>query len=155
MNPTLDFIHGSLIRDLKAMAQEISAFPDGPDLWHTPPGIANAAGNLAVHVAGNLQFFVGGVLGGSGYVRDRDRELNRRSGSREEVLAELDRAREQVQRVLPMLTAAQLAGDFPAVPDGPPVAVEAFLVRLCAHSAYHRGQLNYLRRMLVGQNPVS
>ena len=150
MNPTLAFVHGNLIRDLKAMGQEVAAFPDDSALWRTVPGIANAAGNLAIHVAGNLQLFVGGILGGSGYVRDRDGEFGRRSGSREEVQAELDRAREQVERVLPELTEAQLDADFPVVPDGPPVTTGAFLVRLCAHASYHRGQLNYLRRVLLG-----
>jgi len=149
MNPTLDFIHASLIRDLKGMALEIAAFPDGPDLWRTPPGIANAAGNLAVHVAGNLQLFVGGILGGSGYVRDREGEFSKRSGSREEVLVELERAIQQVDWVLPELTEDQWVEPFPVVPDGPPVPTGVFLVRLCAHASYHRGQLNYLRRMLV------
>ena len=49
-----------------------SLFPDDETVWRTLPGVPNSAGNLALHVAGNLQHFVGAVLGGSAYVRDED-----------------------------------------------------------------------------------
>lgn len=61
-----------LARDLRGFARELALFPDEILLWTAPAGVANAAGNLALHVAGNLQHFIGGS-GGSGY-RSRDRE---------------------------------------------------------------------------------
>jgi hypothetical protein len=51
-------------------------------------------------VAGNLQHFIGSVLGNTGYVRDRAAEFARRSGNRAEVIAELTRARQVVISVL-------------------------------------------------------
>ena len=42
-----------LRRDLRCLAREVALFPDDLALWRTVPGIANSAGNLALHVAGN------------------------------------------------------------------------------------------------------
>jgi len=150
----IGYLHTLLLRDLGAFTKEIEAFPDDAGLWATAPGVTNAAGNLALHVAGNLQHFVGALLGGTGYVRDREREFSRRSGSRAEVVQELRRALQTVETVLPGLTAADLERDFPLALDGQHLPVNVFLLRLGFHLAYHLGQANYLRRMLVpGQAP--
>ena len=53
-----------LVRELNAFARELDLYPDDASVWKTAPGITNSAGNLALHVAGNLQHFVGAVLGG-------------------------------------------------------------------------------------------
>ncbi len=59
-------------RELAGFERELHLFPDDETLWRTLPGVPNSAGNLALHVAGNLQHFVGAVLGGSAY-RSRSR----------------------------------------------------------------------------------
>ena len=78
-------------RELRALRREIEAYPDERQLWETPGGVANSAGNLALHVCGNLQHFIGARLGDTGYVRDRDAEFARRGVSRSEILAEIRR----------------------------------------------------------------
>lgn len=148
MNPTIDHLHTLLLRDLAAFTKELEAFPDEPGLWATRPGVSNAAGNLALHVAGNLQFFVGSLLGGTGYVRDREGEFGRRSGSRGDLLRELDLARQVVETVLPRLTEEDLAREFPFTMEGKRFRTDVFLLRLGVHLAYHLGQANYLRRLL-------
>ena len=148
MNPMIDHLHALLLRDLAAFTKEVEAFPDDAALWATRPGVGNAAGNLALHVAGNLQFFVGSLLGGTGYVRDRDREFSQRSGPRGEVLRELDLARQVVETVLPRLTEEDLAREFPFTMEGKRFRTDVFLLRLGVHLAYHLGQANYLRRLL-------
>ena len=59
-----------LQRELQGFERELQLFPDDETVWRTMPGVPNSAGNLVLHVAGNLQHFVGAVLGGSAYVRD-------------------------------------------------------------------------------------
>lgn len=148
MKPMLDHLHALLQRDLAAFTKEVEAFPDDAGLWATRPGVTNAAGNLALHVAGNLQFFVGNILGGTGYVRDRDREFNQRSGTREDVLKELGKARDVVDTVLPRLTDEDLVREFPFTMEGKRFRTDVFLLRLGVHLAYHLGQANYLRRLI-------
>ena len=94
-----------LVRELKAFARELDLYPDDASVWKTTPGITNSTGNLALHVAGNLQHFIGAVLGGTGYVRNRELEFSRSSGTRAEIKAELAAAITAVEKTLPGLSA--------------------------------------------------
>ena len=139
-----------LLRELEGFEREVSLFPDDESVWKTLPGVANSAGNLAMHVAGNLQHYIGTVLGGTGYLRNRDAEFARRSGSRAEVLAELRQASTVVRDVLPNMDEEKLAGEFPEAVMGMKFCTSPFLIHLCAHAGFHLGQAGYLRRTLTG-----
>jgi uncharacterized damage-inducible protein DinB len=143
-----------LRRDLRCLAREVALFPDDATLWRTVPGIANSAGNLALHVAGNLQHFVGAVLGGSGYLRQREQEFGQREGTRAEVVAALEAALEGVERTLPALEPAALAAPFPVAVAGVQPPTGHFLLHLAVHLGFHLGQAGYLRRALTG-DPAS
>jgi len=144
-----------LVRELETFEREIDLFGDDERIWTTAPGCPNSAANSALHVAGNLRHFVGAVLGRTGYVRDRDREFGRRSGSRSEVKAELRAAIDDVAAILPGLTDAVLAGDFPEPVSGHRLRTDRFLMHLCAHAAYHLGQADYVRRAVTGDSRSS
>ena len=144
----------SLVRELEGFKRELANFPDDDSIWKTAPGITNSAANLALHLAGNLQYFIGSVLGGTGYVRNREAEFGRRSGSRDEIYRELDAAIAVIRRVLPSLPAEALAAEFPELVMGLRFRTSAFLVHLCAHAGFHLGQAGYLRRIVTG-DPTS
>ena len=137
-------------RDLRCFVHEVEAFPDDATLWRTVPGIRNSAGNLALHVAGNLRSFVGAVLGGTGYQRDREGELGRREGSRADVVAALEAAVPEVETGLKAVTEASLASPFPMAVGGLQPPTGRFLLHLASHLAFHLGQAGYLRRALTG-----
>jgi hypothetical protein len=84
-----DDVSRLLARELSAFVREVELFPDDERLFRTLPGVTNSAGNLALHVSGNLKHFLGAVLGGTGYVRDREAEFGARSGRREDAVREL------------------------------------------------------------------
>lgn len=155
MNPFAADIALSLVRELEGFKRELAHFPDDEGVWSTLPGITNAAGNLALHVAGNLQYFIGTVLGGTGYVRNRDLEFGQRSGPRENIYVELDAAIAVVRRVLPSITSERLDQQFPELVMGIKFRTSTFLVHLCAHSGFHLGQAGYLRRALTGDSTSS
>jgi hypothetical protein len=138
------------VRDVDTLIREIELLPDDESLWRTLPGVANSCGNLALHCAGNLQHFVGGVLGRSGYVRDRAHEFGARSGTRAEVVAELQRAREAVEAALLSLRPETLAGSYPEPVGAASLTLPAqrFLIHLAVHLGFHLGQADYLRRIL-------
>ena len=141
-----------LQRELQAFERELDLFPDDRSVWQTVPGVPNSAGNLALHVAGNLQFFVGRVLGGTSYVRDRDREFSTRSGSRADIVHELHNAAAAVRAVLPSLTSDELDGPFPEpVVAGRGIQTLTFLMHLCVHASFHLGQAGYVRRAVTGR----
>jgi uncharacterized damage-inducible protein DinB len=144
-----------LSRELATFERELALFPDDETLWKTVPGTANSPGNLALHVAGNLRHFVGAVLGGTGYVRNREREFSRRSGTRNEVAAELQAAARAVKDVLPGLPEEKLAAAYPEKLNGLSLRTDRFLMHLCAHAGYHLGQAATLRRILTGEDRSS
>jgi len=145
----------SLVRELEGFKRELASFPNDESVWKTVPGITNSAANLALHLAGNLQYFIGSVLGGTGYVRNREAEFGRRSGSRDEIYRELDAAIAVVHRVLPSLPAEALAAEFPELVMGLRFRTSTFLVHLCAHAGFHLGQAGYLRRIVTGDSTSS
>ena len=44
----------TIVRELETLQREIALFPDDDSIWKILPGVTNSAGNLALHVAGNL-----------------------------------------------------------------------------------------------------
>src|SRR6185503_7683856 len=110
---TNDWIRLLMTRELATLSRELELFPDEAQIWATVPGIANSAGTLALHLCGNLQHFVGAVLGNTGYIRDRPLEFSARGIPRSRLLADLATTSEVVRTVLADLTDAQLAADYP------------------------------------------
>src|SRR3954470_10024970 len=87
-------------RELDAFVREIEAYPNDESVFATPPGISNSAGSLALHIAGNLQHFIGNRIGGTNYVRDRDKEFATRGVTRAELVAGLAQAKAAVHAAL-------------------------------------------------------
>lgn len=136
-------------RDLNRLKTEIEQFENEADLWKTSGGITNSAGNLCQHLTGNLQHFFGGVLGNSGYVRDRDAEFASKGTTRTDLLADIDTALESVKNTLAKLTDADLSKNYPIEVYGHPMTTAYFLTHLATHFNYHLGQINYHRRLLT------
>jgi uncharacterized damage-inducible protein DinB len=143
-------LHVTLRRELAAVRRSVEAYPDDESLWRRPAGAPNAGGTLVLHLAGNLQHYVGAVLGRSGYVRDRDAEFARRDVAREDLLAELDATGEVLERTLDALDDAALAAPYPERVSDRELRTCDFLVHLASHLAYHLGQLDYHRRIVTG-----
>ncbi len=148
----LNVIRVQMVRELEGFVREVEACPDDEVLWAVSPGVTNSVGTLALHVSGNLQDFVGRVLGGSSYVRNREYEFSHRGSTRAEVVAELRRASEAVSMALTGLDPSRLEDDYPMPLADTTVTTAAFLVHLGAHIAFHLGQAGYLRRTVTGSN---
>lgn len=139
-----------MLRELRSLRLELEAFPDEPSVWALPTGLPNSAGTLALHLAGNLQHYIGARLGGTGYVRDRAREFAARDLPRATLYAELAEAEAVVRRVLPALTDADLTTPFPEAVRDQVMETGDFLLHLAVHLGYHLGQASYHRRVVTG-----
>lgn len=139
-----------LTRDLRGLKREIDAYPDDASVWRAIPGMPNTGGTLALHLAGNLQHFVGAILGRDGYVRQRDAEFARRDVPRTELQAGIDAAIASVERTLATLTDAALREPYPEPIAKRTVSTGAFLLHLASHLTYHLGQVDYHRRAVTG-----
>ncbi len=147
---TAELIGGILVRDLHAVQRELEAYDREADIWKRTDTIPNSAGTLALHLAGNLRHYIGAVLGGTDYVRDRDAEFSRRDVPRSEMLRELDAAEADVGSVLSRLTASEMAATYPQAVAGKHCATEDMLIHLATHLTYHLGQIDYHRRLVAG-----
>jgi hypothetical protein len=157
MHDLIDYLRRTISRDLQTFQREIDLFPSDDAVWRTVPGIANPAGTLALHVCGNLRHYLGAVLGGSGYVRDRDAEFSLRGVPRRELVENLLGTHETVTRVLQALSPESLLSPYPE-PVAGVLRTDWFLLHLGTHLAFHLGQAGYLRRMITGDgtstNPI-
>ena len=135
-------------RDLNKLRDEIAGYTDENDLWKTSDGISNSAGNLCLHLTGNLKHFFGAVIGGTGYVRDRDAEFANKNISRSEMQADIDATRNVVLSTLAGLTEEDLDKPYPIEVFGQPMTTGYFVTHLATHFNYHLGQINYHRRLL-------
>lgn len=144
----VDSITTLMQRDLNKLEEEIKSYPNNAALWKTDGDIKNAAGNLCLHLCGNLQYYIGAVLGNSGYIRNRDLEFSAKGLSQKELLAEIVRTKASVIQTLKTLTPETLIQAYPAPVFDYPMTTLHFLIHLEAHLTYHLGQINYHRRIL-------
>lgn len=145
----LTSVRDILIRDLNKLEQELRQYPNEALIWKVEKGITNPAGNLTLHLCGNLQFYVGAVLGNTGYVRNRDNEFAAKDKNLADLLKELEQTKHAVASTLPALSESQLESDYPVDVFGKPMKTMYFLIHLTAHFSYHLGQVNYHRRLVA------
>ena len=136
-------------RDIQLTIDELEKYKSDDDIWTLPSGINNPAGTLGLHLAGNLQHFVGTILGGSDYKRDRPNEFAARDVPRQEVIAELKKAKQLVRETLESMDPAILNDDYPSSWYDKAVSNYFILTHLIGHLNYHLGQINYHRRLLT------
>lgn len=140
------------MRDLRDVRKEVEAYPDDDSLWRPAPGITNPGGNLALHLAGNMQHYIGVVLGKSTYKRNRDAEFSKRDLTQRQVMGRLDEAIAEVDEALSHLTDEDLQRPFPEPVGAMRLLTGQFLTHCLAHLGYHLGQLDYHRRMVTRVN---
>jgi uncharacterized damage-inducible protein DinB len=143
-----------ILRDVDGLKRQLQAYHDESDIWLTPHGIGNSPGNIALHVAGNLQHYIGKVLGDSDYQRDRDSEFARNNVPLSELTADLDAAAAAVNKTLSSLPDSRLTELYPLSFGDVQLITGRFLAHLCGHLAYHLGQVDYHRRITTGAGAV-
>lgn len=136
-------------RDLDKLKNEISSYKKETSLWVIKKNISNSAGNLTLHIIGNLNHFIGGVLGENGYVRDRDAEFSKKNVPVSDLLQSIDEVKTTIYNTLEGISEEQLQDNFPFNVFGYEMTTLFFLIHLHSHLTYHLGQINYHRRLIV------
>ena len=137
-------------RDLRKLREEINLYADENKLWVVQEGISNSAGNLCLHLLGNLNHFIGAILGHSGYVRQRDDEFSLKDIPLGILTAQIDATIAVVQEALSGLLDTDSEGNYPEQKHGETVKMDFMLLHLLGHLSYHLGQINYHRRLIGG-----
>lgn len=137
-----------LERDLKKLVAELDLYKNEQDMWQVEGEISNSAGNLTLHLIGNLNHFIGEVLGKTGYIRQRDLEFSQKNLPREFLKSEVLKTIEVVKKAVADTPDEIWTGDFPIEKHGQIVSTEHILIHLFGHLNYHLGQVNYHRRLV-------
>ena len=135
-------------RDLNKLRTEILSYNNEKAIWSVDKNISNSAGNLCLHLVGNLNHFIGAILGNSGYVRNRDLEFSLKNIPRPELIEKIDGTLDIVTKTLDKLDEDDLKKEYPLVVFESKMSTEYFLIHLLSHLDYHLGQINYHRRLL-------
>jgi hypothetical protein len=135
-------------RDLLKFKEELELYSKEENIWRIDQNILNSAGNLTLHLIGNLNTYIGAELGNTGYVRNRPEEFALKNVPRVELISKLEDTIKVIDATLPTLTEQQVNGDYPRIVFDGTMTTEYFLVHLAAHLSYHLGQVNYHRRLL-------
>jgi len=135
-------------RDIQKIKNEMLAYPHQDKRWELVPGISNSGGNLCLHLLGNLQHYIGAVLGKSGYIRNRPEEFSLKNIPETELVATIDRTLLIVSQTIRALDTDILVTQYPEKVFDYDMTVQYFLLHLLAHLSYHLGQINYHRRIV-------
>ena len=135
-------------KDINKLIEEIGLFESEEDIWKIKEGVSNSAGNLSLHLIGNLNHFIGATLGNSGYVRERDKEFSEKNIPRTQLIEALNSTVSVIKQTLAALPEEDLKKDFPVAINQKIISTEYMLVYLLNHFNYHLGQVNYLRRLI-------
>ncbi len=148
MNLTTESLIKIFDRDLLKLEEEISLYPTEESVWRISKNIKNSGGNLCLHVCGNLQHYIGAILGKTDYQRNRDLEFSARDISIKIVIEEIRKTRAVVKTALTNIDATTLESEYPVEVFGYSMTTNYFLIHLASHLGYHLGQVNYHRRLL-------
>ena len=135
-------------RDLNKLVEEINLYKDEDSLWIIKNGISNSAGNLCLHLVGNLNHFIGATLGYTGYIRHRDDEFSLKNIARQDLVTNINNCALVIKDTLDKLPTEDLDKDFPLEVFGRKVKTDFMLMHLATHLTYHLGQINYHRRLI-------
>lgn len=135
-------------KDLYKLKTEIELYRNEETIWHIEKSIANSAGNLCLHLVGNLNTYIGAVLAKTNYVRNRDLEFSLKDIPKETLVKMIEDTIPVVEKGLDQLQEQQLNDDFPIIIWEKTTSTAYTLVYLLAHLNYHLGQVNYHRRLL-------
>lgn len=135
-------------RDLQKLEDEINLFPSDDLLWKIGGDIKNSSGNLCLHICGNLQFFIGAILGATDYKRNRELEFSAKGLSKKDLVAEIQRTKKAVITTLAKLDLFLLEREYPMQVFNYSMTTTFFMIHLASHLSYHLGQVNYHRRLI-------
>ncbi|HCW08018.1 MAG TPA: DinB superfamily protein [Cytophagales bacterium] len=137
------------LKDLQKLKEEISLYRDEQSLWKIEKEISNSAGNLCLHLIGNLNHFIGATMGHSGYVRNRDQEFAAKNILQKELIKMVEETIEVVDKTLSSTKDEELVKEYPLVVFKEKMTTGYFLFHLVGHLSYHLGQINYHRRLVA------
>lgn len=135
-------------RDLQKLKQEIASYKNEEVMWLIEKSISNSAGNLCLHLIGNLNAYIGVGIARTDFIRNRELEFSLKNIPRAKLIECIEETIIIVENGLDTLSDEQMKGNFPIVIWEQESGMAYTLIHLATHLNYHLGQINYHRRLL-------
>ncbi|WP_281239799.1 DUF1572 family protein [Flavobacterium praedii] len=135
-------------RDLNKLKIEIQSYQNESKIWYTQKEISNSAGNLCLHIIGNLNTYIGAQIGKTNYIRNRELEFSNKNVPKSVLLTQIDETIIMLNHSLKMVSNEDLIKEHPILIFENKTSTEFLLIHLTTHLAYHLGQINFHRRLL-------
>lgn len=117
-------------------------------IWRRPRPYGNSIGNLLLHLCGNLNYYIGAQIAGTGYIRQRDREFSDSGKEKRILLKDFDSAIEMVTSTLKAQSLEDWSRAYSA--QGTEATDRFQIILSCAaHASHHLGQIIYLQKELT------
>ena len=117
--------------------------------WRNPFSYGNSVGHLILHLTGNLSYYIGRQIAGTGYVRNRDLEFSEiRRQNKQEVLGRFDEAIAMVVATIEAQNEADWSTAYTAEREPESENRFTIVLRCAVHLYHHLGQINLICRGL-------
>jgi uncharacterized damage-inducible protein DinB len=121
------------------------------EIWWRPNDASNSAGNLVLHLCGNVRQWIISNLGETAFERDRDAEFAERGPiPRKDLIERVKRTVREACAVLDRLPESTLHRKFTI--QGLHVTGLEAVAHVVEHFAYHTGQIVYITKLKGGKD---
>jgi hypothetical protein len=145
-------IAAALASEYRNRANELHKWMDPlseEQFWRNPFSHGNSVGHLVLHLTGNLSYYVGARIAGTGYVRNRDLEFAEpRKLPKAEVLHRFDETTDMVIATIGKQSEADWTAAYTAEREPDSKNRVTLFLRCASHLYHHVGQIIYLSREL-------
>jgi len=140
---TFDRYLPRIVRCLGMLSQE--------EIWWRPNAVSNSAGNIVLHLCGNVRQWIISGIGGAPDIRVRDKEFSERGIiPRGKLVARLRATVRETCRVLDSLPAETLTRKYAI--QGYHVTGLYAVFHVSEHFSHHAGQILYLTKSIRGKD---
>ncbi|HEV8513823.1 MAG TPA: DUF1572 family protein [Cyclobacteriaceae bacterium] len=144
----VDELRKVFLKDLQKLKEEIGLYKSESNIWKIEKNIANSAGNLCLHLVGNLNTYFGATIGKTGYIRNRDLEFSQKGVPQKELVTMVENTITMLDKVMKSMADEELEEEYPLLVLKEKTSTGYFLFHLSSHLGYHLGQINYHRRLI-------
>lgn len=130
---------------LAGKVRELAAPLSDEEFWRKPYPYGNSFGHLVLHLTGNLNYYIGAEVAGTGYVRDRDREfVEPEHAPKQDVLRRFDEVMGVVLQASRTQSVEDWSKPYTAMREDDAGNRFNIFLRCVTHLHHHVGQMMYL-----------
>ena len=150
LNTTIGNGFARRYEELAAKVNELAAPLSDEQFWTKPFAFGNSFGHLVLHLTGNLNYYIGAEIAGTGYVRDREREFTEAARpAKKEVMRRFDEAVGTVTRTARAQKKPDWTKAYTAMREEDADNRFNIFLRCASHLHHHVGQMMYLQKGLT------